>query len=501
MTGIPEAASIRTESCAVCIVGAGLAGLNALFAVSRHLGRNDRVILVDRRPRAGGMWVDTYPYVRLHQPHGMFTAGNIPWTLGREPSYLADKEEVLGHLQHCLEEIRARVRVDEFFGWSMESDAEADGRVRVTCRSSSGETLVIDAERLVKAYGFRIDPNEPLPVSSGRVHSVSPDYCDVREGDIGNSDAPVWIIGGGKTAMDTAHALITRCPGREVNLVAGRGTFFTVRDAFFPTGPRRWFGGSLVSTLGVQAARRFDGTNEAAVWDWHRARYGTCVTPESGNFLLGVLSRDECRTIAGGLHEVVMDYLVDAVDRDDGVELTFRSGATASAPPGSWIVNCTGYVGHRNDPYEPYVSAGGSVLSIQARSATMHLSSFMGYFMTHLLMLDKLGDTPLYELDGQELLRRSRTAFPYAVLTLAQYNLSLIVDALPAKVFGECGLDFDRWYPWHRRALATARFMLIHRREREHQRRSLDAIRERFGLRCGPLAQDRLQFDGRGGAA
>ena len=41
------------------------------------------------------------------------------------------------------------------------------------------------------------------------------------------SDAPVWIIGGGKTAMDTAHALITEYPGREVNLVAGRGTFFS----------------------------------------------------------------------------------------------------------------------------------------------------------------------------------------------------------------------------------------------------------------------------------
>ena len=40
------------------------------------------------------------------------------------------------------------------------------------------------------------------------------------------SDTPVWIIGGGKTAMDTAHALITEYPGREVNLVAGSGTFF-----------------------------------------------------------------------------------------------------------------------------------------------------------------------------------------------------------------------------------------------------------------------------------
>ena len=33
----------------------------------------------------------------------------------------------------------------------------------------------------------------------------------------------------------------------------------------------------------------------------------------------------------------------------------------------------------------------------------------------------------------------------------------------------------------------TVRFMLTHRREREHQRRSLDTVRERFNVRCGPV--------------
>ncbi|HWS94142.1 MAG TPA: NAD(P)-binding protein [Mycobacterium sp.] len=65
------------KTCDVCIVGAGIAGLNALFAASRYLSRDQKVILIDRRARAGGMWVDVYSYVRLHQPHPMFTAGNI----------------------------------------------------------------------------------------------------------------------------------------------------------------------------------------------------------------------------------------------------------------------------------------------------------------------------------------------------------------------------------------------------------------------------------------
>jgi cation diffusion facilitator CzcD-associated flavoprotein CzcO len=91
--------STRVERADVCIVGAGIAGLNALFVASQYLSRDQKIIVVDRRERTGGMWVDTYDYVRLHQPHGLFTAGNIEWTLGQDPSYLATKGEALDHFE------------------------------------------------------------------------------------------------------------------------------------------------------------------------------------------------------------------------------------------------------------------------------------------------------------------------------------------------------------------------------------------------------------------
>lgn len=480
--------SERVERCDVCIVGAGIAGLNALFAASQYLSRDQKVILVDRRERVGGMWVDTYEYVRLHQPHGLFTAGNIEWTLGQSRSYLATKSEVLDHLEHCLNVIAQRVRVEEFFGWALESHDETAGNVRITCRSSTGRPMVIEAKRLIKAYGLRVAPNDPLEISSTRVLSVSPDYCDVRGDAMRASDTPVWVIGGGKTAMDTAHALITEYPGREVNLVAGSGTFFASRDKFYPAGTRRWWRGSLVSSIARQVSRRFDGTNETAVANWVRAEYGTWLTPETGNFLIGVLSEAENHTIAEGLNDVIMDHLVDAVDRDGTTELVFRSGATRAIQPGSWIVNCTGYLDGGDHPYEPYVSDSGSVVSIHVRSATLHLTSFSAYFLTHLLFLGKIKDVPLYELDMPVLRRKSNAAFPYTIFSLAQHNLSLIYDAVPTKVFLDCGLDLDRWYPPPRRMAATARFMLTHRREREGQRHTLDTVRERFDVRCGPLA-------------
>src|SRR5271170_5129130 len=238
MTGLQPAGGtppdVAVETCDVCIVGAGFAGINALFVASRYLSRDQKVVLVDRRERVGGMWVDTYPYVRLHQPHPMFTAGNIEWTLGRDRSYLPTKGEVLDHFDHCLNVIKERVQVDELFGWATESDEQVDGKVRITCRSSAGRLLVVETKRLIKAYGFGVVPNDPLEISSERVLSVSPDFCDMREGDMRESETPVWIIGGGKTAMDTAHALITEYPGRDVNLVAGSGTYFTSRDRVLP---------------------------------------------------------------------------------------------------------------------------------------------------------------------------------------------------------------------------------------------------------------------------
>jgi hypothetical protein len=485
--GMPIDDSMRIESCDTCIVGAGIAGMNALFVASRYLDRNQRVILVDRRHRVGGMWVDTYPYVRLHQPHGLFTAGNIAWTLGRDPSYLANGDEVLDHFEHCLTVLRRRVQVDELFGWAVVSHDVVDGVVTINCRSADGRPLAIKAKRLIKAAGFAIQPNDPLPVSSSRVRSVSPDTCDVRAGEMAASDAPVWVIGGGKTAMDTAHALVAEYPGREVNLVAGSGTYFWSREQLFPTGIRRWWAGTSVPRIGSTVARLFDGTNEVDIAAWLRPRYCTWLTPQTGNFMLGILSEAENKAIAAGLHEVVMDYLEDVVDRGDAIEMQLRGGARRPIRPGSWIVNCTGYLMHDELPYEPYASAGGAVVSIQSRSATMHLTSYMSYYLTHLLFLDRLREVPLYELDMDDLRAKSNAALPFAIFALVALNTSLLFDAVPKSVFAECGVDYARWYPMPRRLLEAARLLRTHRSEREWQRRALDAVRERFGVRCGPL--------------
>ncbi|MEM9269646.1 MAG: NAD(P)-binding protein, partial [Pseudomonadota bacterium] len=73
----------------LCVIGAGIAGLNALFVAQSYLPKGARVALVDRKSAPGGMWTETYDFVRLHKPHPMFTAGNIAWEGSRPRDHLA----------------------------------------------------------------------------------------------------------------------------------------------------------------------------------------------------------------------------------------------------------------------------------------------------------------------------------------------------------------------------------------------------------------------------
>jgi hypothetical protein len=484
------ASSSNSSPYDVAVVGAGVAGLNALAAASKYLTKDHRVLLVDRRSRAGGMWVDTYPYVRLHQPHPFFTAADIKWTLGADRAYLATKNEVLDHFSHCVDVVKSRVELDEWLGTDLLSHEAGEETIRLACRSADGTARFAETKRLIKAPGLAVEPNQPLAVSSERVHSVSPDFCDVRTGEIAESSSPVWVIGGGKTAMDTAHALINACPGREVNVLAGSGTFFACRDKLFPTGARRWWGGARGVPTFLEWSRRFDGTNERDTMDWYRATVGITPTDGARNFAFGLLSETEARTIRSGVTDMVSDHLIDAVDSSGGVELLLRSGATRQIESGSWLVNCTGYLfgeQSRHRRYEPYVSADGNVGVISSRTAIALLPSFGGYYLGHLMMLGKLGELPLYELDGDELARQSREAWACAAVTMNLYNLGVIADNVPQAVLRQNGLNFDLWYPRHRYLLGAVQFARAYRREREHWRRALDRVQERFGVHCGPI--------------
>jgi hypothetical protein len=468
----------------LCVVGAGITGLNAGTVAGSYLGRDDRVLVVDSRERVGGMWNDTYDYVRLHQPHGNFTAGATRWTFDRPREHLATKGEVLDHMQHCLEVAGRSVDLHQRLGWSYVGHrANADG-LEIDLRGPDGAVEHVTSARLVKAFGHRLAPTRPLEVTSRDVHAVTPESLESTP----PADAPVWIVGAGKTAMDVAYALRTSHPGREINLIAGNGVFFGRRETFFPTGAKAWWTGTPLNGALRKVAGRFDGTNEDAVAAWVRDTYCISPVPEARDFFSAYLSEAECNVIAGALTAVERDYLDDIRDSAAGPELVFRSGRTRPIPAGSVIVNCTGSLLRDEHPYEPPVSDAERTVSIHTRSCpTGPFTAFAGYYLTHLLFLGRLTSIGLYELDLEALAAQNRRVVIYASIALAMHNLGCIATAVPPKVMLGCGLDYDSWYPLPRRLLGMADFLAHLRAERRHNQATLDALAARFDVRCAPI--------------
>ena len=478
----------------LCIIGTGIAGLNALFVASRYLNENSRVLLVDRRQRSGGMWVDTYDYVRLHQPHSMFTAGDIRWTINQPPSYLATKQEVLTQFAHCLAELSKKLQITQWFEHELILHEESNDtraypvQVQIAPLDQPDKIRHVQVKRLIKAFGFHLRPSTALPLSSSSVNSVSPNDLTVLNEPMRTSNKPVWIVGGGKTGMDSAHSVISKYPGREVNLIVGKGTMFLNRDTAFPTGIRRWWAGHTGLNTFLDLALRFDGTNEREVAKHFGNTYGLQLGEDYQHYVFALLSKNELSKIASGVKRVIKDYLDDVVDTSDGPELRLRSGESYALEPGTLLINCTGSVMRdKSYPYEPYLSPGGHVLSVQPRSAIHMLTTFGSYFLTHLFYLDKLAALPLYEMDYVELYARNKVALPYAAMAHILHNTMLISSVVPERVFTECGLDFDRWFPMSRRLFDGLRMKRHGVEYLSHFRASLDRFAQTNQLRCRPL--------------
>src|SRR5580704_14737665 len=206
MAGESASSPETVHDCDLCIVGAGYAGLNGLNAAAKYLNKGDRVVFVDKSPTWGGQWTHQYDFVRLHQPYRMFTAGDQPWTLKRDASYLATRREVLAHLGSVPAVSAGHLEIRPLFGHAYSGHRVRDGHAEIDAKSlSNGDgapsTVRIRAKRLLKATGTDIEPLPPFPLSSTHVRSVGVSDPRLLTPEFLESEAPVYIIGSGKTAM------------------------------------------------------------------------------------------------------------------------------------------------------------------------------------------------------------------------------------------------------------------------------------------------------------
>ena len=239
-----------------------------------------------------------------------------------------------------------------------------------------------------------------------------------------NPDAPVYVVGGGKTGMDTVLATLAEDPGRKISLINGRGTNFLNRTKYLPMGLKRWTSGELVSRLFRDLALNFDGDNEDHTITHFRRHHATAPNSSNSVFLHGWLSEDELARVVAGLSRTHADYLVDVTASPGGAIMELRGGTIEPVENGSIFVNCTGSLFRPNDMAEeaPCLSPHDTVVSVNSRNMIHVLCSVSGFFVTHLLYRGALRGKGFYTLDHEALFRQNRYAWVSASATQAYTN-------------------------------------------------------------------------------
>jgi muconolactone delta-isomerase len=469
---------IDSLDCELCIVGAGYAALNALNAAAKYLKRGARVVVIDKRESWGGQWLDQYDFVRLHQPYRMFTAGDQPWKLQRDPSHLATRREVLDHLASIPPISAKQLDVTPLFGHAYEGHSVREGRVELLTKPirSNGSPVHVRAKRLLRATGAEIRILQALPLSSPRVRSVAVSDPLLTSPEFLAGSENCYIVGGGKTAMDTARHLIQnrRSLKREINVVSGSGMWFFKRDNIFPRGAQRYVRGTPNGDVFLTLAELFDGHNELeCMQELQRRGLAHSVWEDGGNCRLGMLSTAERAELRVGVNRVLRGHLVDVA----GTRMTLRQGDALqelSVPEGSYFINCTSHLVVRS--HEPLLQDSGLVCAPQF---ALGLSGVSAHFVTHLWLRGELSKLApeLYRI-RRDLQPKLRWAPQLGLMVLA--NMVLMTECLPASIGMRFLGDFNKWYPFYRRLPLTRRFVrsrdaLLEKAERLVRLRFADA--------------------------
>ena len=194
------------------VVGAGASGMafvDALVAES-----DAQVVLVDRRHRPGGHWLDAYPFVRLHQPSANY--GVTSRVLG------SDRIDTAGPNAGFYERARAD-EICDYYARVLDADLVGSGRVRFLAMSDyRGEdaeghhvvSLLTGRETTIRVRRKLVDATyveSEIPSRHTPSFWVDPSVRLMPPNDLVDLDGVptgFTVIGAGKTAMDTCNWLL-----------------------------------------------------------------------------------------------------------------------------------------------------------------------------------------------------------------------------------------------------------------------------------------------------
>ena len=136
------------------VVGAGASGMAFLDELVHN--SDHTVVVVDRRDRPGGHWVDAYDFVRLHQPAAFYGVNSRH--LGAGGPCLASKTQILAYYELVMKDLVATGRVT----WLPLTDFRGDGHL-VSLVQEGLEYQVTVKQKIVDAtfYITRVPSTQP----------------------------------------------------------------------------------------------------------------------------------------------------------------------------------------------------------------------------------------------------------------------------------------------------------------------------------------------------
>jgi NAD(P)-binding Rossmann-like domain len=194
------------------VIGAGASGM--AFADTLLAHTDAEIVLVDRRHRPGGHWLDAYPFVRLHQPSACYGVESRPLGHDRIDEHgpnagfyeRASGAEICDYYSRVLDENLLPTGRVRFFGMSDHRGQDVEGQI-VTSLLDGSTTVVKPRRKLVDATYVQSEvPSRHLPgfaIESG-VTLIPPN-------ELVHLGAPAdrfTVIGAGKTAIDTCAWLL-----------------------------------------------------------------------------------------------------------------------------------------------------------------------------------------------------------------------------------------------------------------------------------------------------
>ncbi len=257
------------------VVGAGALGMAFVDSLLSHSDAD--VVMVDRRHRPGGHWVDAYPFVQLHQPsrfYGVDSTSLGQDRLTADDGYeRASGAEVCGYFDDVM---RHRLLASGRVRFLPKTEYVGDRRVRSLLTGEITDvtvrTRVVDATYLAS----RVPATDPPPFA------VAEGVRCVPVGELARLDevpAGFVIVGGGKTAMDAVGWLLERGVDADAITWIRPGDAWLLNREFFQPGRAKTFEGVVLQLEAMVASQTVEEVYERLEAHGEVLRTDPAITP------------------------------------------------------------------------------------------------------------------------------------------------------------------------------------------------------------------------------